>query len=150
MEEGRSGVSVSGGLPRLAAVVVRCLGAVAVAVWLTWLVGWLVEREQSLDTERGGGSNAGAQVYFQARSPAALQPLMCETAGGGRGSGQGRGPEVPFLGEQWGRPGKLRLVAWWIPPPQPMTGAVTAGVSRFGASKNRRAFQSTSQLGRGD
>lgn len=57
---------------------------------------------------------------------------------------------MPFLGEQWGRPGKLRLVAWWVPTPQPMTGAVTAGVSRYGASKNRRAFQSTSQWGRGD
>lgn len=57
---------------------------------------------------------------------------------------------MPFLGEQWGRPGKLRLVAGWVPPPQPMTGAVTAGVSRYGASKNRRAFQSTSQWGRGD
>lgn len=31
-----------------------------------------------------------------------------------------------------------------------MTGAVTAGVSRYGASKNRRAFQSTSQWPRGD
>lgn len=31
-----------------------------------------------------------------------------------------------------------------------MTAAVTAGVSRYGASKNRRAFQSTSQWGRGD
>lgn len=31
-----------------------------------------------------------------------------------------------------------------------MTAAVTAGVSRYGASKNRRAFQSTSQWPRGD
>lgn len=126
------------------------LGAVAVRL-VGRLVGSLVEREQSLGHGRGGRE--------QRRRPSPLssaessRPPATDVRDGRREQGsQGRAgaQRCPFLGEQWGRPGKLRLVAWWVPPPQPMTCAVTAGVSRYGASKNRRAFQSTSQWARGD
>lgn len=89
-------VSVPRRAPRLAAVEVRCLVRLRCAAvgWLGgWMVGWLAQsRGRRAWTRRGGGSSAGAQVHFQARSPAALQPLMCETARRSRGRRAGQGP----------------------------------------------------------